>query len=150
LLAYADQGARRNHAKHIPGSASQLRCLQVQIRARDGTMLNTYVALPSQTPTHKIPVIMERTPYDASKLEPSSAAWVSRGYACVWQDMRGRFASKGNFSFWRYSATDAADTIAWVSRCFVRKRRPNPWRSTNLDICVAMGHAFLHTLALPI
>jgi hypothetical protein len=61
----------------------------VQIPTRDGVLLNTYVFLPSESPPHPLPVIMERTPYGASGLGGNAAGWVARGYVgAFWRPKR--------------------------------------------------------------
>ncbi len=82
----------------------------------DGVELATDIYLPAGT--GPFPVLMARTPYDKNGMAESGADANKRGYAAVFQDTRGRFASKGeNLPFigdhWgKYK--DGYDTSAWV------------------------------------
>jgi uncharacterized protein len=87
----------------------------VPVEMRDGTVLRADVYRPdSDTPW---PVLLQRTPYDKNApsmlLNPIRAA--SAGYAVVVQDVRGRFASDGNFYTFRHESDDGYDTIAWTA-----------------------------------
>lgn len=71
---------------------------------RDGVKLFTSVFVPRDT-TKKYPILMKRTPYNVgpygedkypAKLGPSEL-FVKAGYIFVNQDVRGRFASEGEF-----------------------------------------------------
>ena len=90
----------------------------VPVEMRDGTVLRADVYRPeSDAPW---PVLLQRTPYDknvprisALLLNPIRAA--SAGYAVVVQDVRGRFASDGDFYTFRHEPDDGYDTIAWAA-----------------------------------
>jgi uncharacterized protein len=90
----------------------------VPVEMRDGTVLRADVYRPdSDAPW---PVLLQRTPYDknvprisALLLNPVRAA--SAGYAVVVQDVRGRFASDGDFYTFRHEPDDGYDTIAWAA-----------------------------------
>jgi len=85
----------------------------VPVEMRDGTVLRADVYRPeSDAPW---PVLLQRTPYDknvprisALLLNPIRAA--SAGYAVVVQDVRGRFASDGDFYTFRHEPDDGYDT----------------------------------------
>lgn len=85
---------------------------------RDGTVLRADVYRPSEERGH--PVILARTPYDKRGdftpvgIDPRRAA--SAGYAVVLQDVRGRFASEGNFDPLRHEAADGHDSVEWAAR----------------------------------
>ena len=103
------------------------------IPMRDGTKLFTAVFVPKDT-TRKYPILMKRTPYSCSpygedkypaKVGPSEH-FVKAGYIFVNQDVRGRFASEGEFVQVTPHLTnktkptdvdessDAYDTIDWL------------------------------------
>jgi len=92
----------------------------IMMRLQDGTRLATDVYLPTSTPG-PWPAILERTPYD--KLAPSSVMaanfFASHGYAVVRQDVRGRFASEGEFYPFGNEGPDGVETVAWT--------RAQPW-----------------------
>jgi uncharacterized protein len=87
----------------------------VPVEMRDGTVLRADVYRPDSDTTW--PVLLQRTPYDKNApsmlLNPIRAA--SAGYAVVVQDVRGRFASDGNFYTFRHEPDDGYDTIAWTA-----------------------------------
>jgi putative CocE/NonD family hydrolase len=91
--------------------------LDVPVPMRDGVVLRADVYRPAGA--GPFPVIVARTPYDKSEaaellyLEPVRAA--RRGLIAVVQDVRGRFASEGDFQALVNEAEDGADTIAWAA-----------------------------------
>ena len=114
------------------------RCFQAMVPIRDGIRLNTFVFLP-ESGGPRYPVIMQRTPYGITSPEgqnvtdctkgwlPDSKAplrgsllrgWreiVSRGYAAVYQDTRGRYGSEGEDHVYGDDATDGFDTFEWIA-----------------------------------
>jgi putative CocE/NonD family hydrolase len=86
---------------------------------RDGVRVATDVYLPAldgQAVEGSFPVVLERTPYDKRRTWHSITAryFAKRGYVAVVQDVRGRWASEGEFYFLANEATDGYDTLAWV------------------------------------
>lgn len=112
-----DKSKRWHNAEHVPLAPI---CIPKCKNSRDHgenvchpPVIGTKILVPLSHSLFHCSFRMRR-PYDASKLNGAGPSWVSRGYACIWQDQRGRFGSNGNYSFWRFGSTDAADTIAWV------------------------------------
>ena len=101
------------------GSVSSIKVeLDVPARMRDGTVLRADIYRPDAN--GKFPVLLKRTPYDKSVavrrtayLDPIRAA--SHGYAVVIQDVRGRYASEGDFSPFFQEMNDGYDTIEWCA-----------------------------------
>lgn len=92
--------------------------LDVPVRMRDGTVLRADVYRPDAG--GKFPILLKRTPYDKSVaarrtiyLDPIRAA--SHGYAVVIQDVRGRYASDGDFSPFFQEMDDGYDTVEWCA-----------------------------------
>ncbi len=96
-------------AQEIPPSESTIRLHYTKhehmIPMRDGVKLMTSVFVPNDT-TKTYPMLMERTPYNVgpygedkypSTLGPSEL-FIKAGYIFVNQDVRGRFASEGEFT----------------------------------------------------
>ena len=103
------------------------------IAMRDGVKLNTNIFSPKNT-REPLPIILERTPYNApgstrGLAEGRFKALASDGYIFVFQDIRGRFKSEGQFVMQRApislldgknnpkaidEVTDAYDTIEWL------------------------------------
>jgi putative CocE/NonD family hydrolase len=109
---------------------------EVMIPMRDGVRLHTVIVVPKGA--RKAPMLLTRTPYNASKrtersLSPHMLAtlpqgdepFVSDGYIRVFQDVRGKYKSEGEYVMTRpvrgplnHTATDhvtdAYDTIDWL------------------------------------
>ena len=71
----------------------------IEIPMRDGTTLQ--VNITRSNADGQFPVLPERTPYDneagSENIVGSPEYYASRGYVVVIQDMRGWFASEGDF-----------------------------------------------------
>ena len=87
---------------------------------RDGTVLRADVYRPDAE--GDFPVLLCRTPYDkgAEKQLEIGARMAERGYVVVIQDVRGRYASDGEFRPGFYSADhcdseDGYDTVEWAA-----------------------------------
>src|SRR5438093_13068896 len=78
---------------------------------RDGVKLSSDVFLPKGG--GKWPVVFLRTPYETLHGPHIEWAvwWARRGYACVIQDDRGRFASEGTFYAYHAAVRDRHDTL---------------------------------------
>jgi len=87
------------------------------VRMRDGVTLRADVVRPLDG--GRFPVLLYRTPYDKSLVSQDAAgiarAAVTRGYAVVVQDVRGRYASEGEFVPYRHEGPDGYDTIEWAA-----------------------------------
>lgn len=88
---------------------------------RDGVRLATDVYLPAlggRARPGAFPVVLERTPYDKGRTWHSITAryFARRGYVAVVQDVRGRYASEGEFYFLRHEAEDGHDTLVWIGQ----------------------------------
>jgi putative CocE/NonD family hydrolase len=89
----------------------------VAVPMRDGVVLRADVVLPNAT--GRFPTLVYRTPYSkqfALKEGSTFEKAVARGYAVVIQDVRGRYASDGDFSPYQYEGHDGYDTIEWAAR----------------------------------
>ncbi len=105
----------------------------VAVVMRDGTRLACDVHRPArsgQVIAGAFPVILERTPYgkhlpsrterslaqldDARSRNEVAAMFVRRGYVVVYQDVRGRYGSEGEFRKYVDDAQDGFDTCAWI------------------------------------
>ena len=113
------------------------RCTQAMVPMRDGVRLNTFVYLPDDAAS-SYPVILQRTPYGitsgAGANTDCTQGWlpaadapmrgsilrgyrntVARGYAAVYQDTRGRYASEGEDRVYADDASDGYDTLQWIA-----------------------------------
>jgi putative CocE/NonD family hydrolase len=108
----------------------------VMIPMRDGVKLHTVIVVPKGAT--KAPILLTRTPYDAgsraarspspsmlSILPQGDEVFVQGGYIRVFQDIRGKYGSEGDYVVTRPPrgplndspvdhATDAYDTIDWL------------------------------------
>lgn len=109
---------------------------EVMIPMRDGVKLKTFIMIPKGA--KNAPMLMTRTPYNAGRrvtrhASPHLAAVVptmndtavAAGYIIVYQDVRGKWGSEGDYVLTRPlrgplnptpvdHATDAYDTIDWL------------------------------------
>jgi hypothetical protein len=88
---------------------------------RDGVTLMADVHRPDSP--GRFPVILERTPYDKTASSETRFGagefFASRGFVAVFQDVRGRFASQGDFYPFRDDGwgerQDGYDTVEWCA-----------------------------------
>ncbi|NQW21277.1 MAG: CocE/NonD family hydrolase [Chloroflexi bacterium] len=93
----------------------------IEVPMRDGTILRADVWRPDFD--GEFPVLIERTPYNKGTSSESNLKagefYGSHGYVTVVQDVRGRFASDGEFYPFRDDGDgvnqDGFDTVEWVA-----------------------------------
>lgn len=96
---------------------------KVMMPMRDGIRLATDIYRPKGN--QQVPIVFSRTPYNFNTwvdgkmttraLEEAYAA-VSRGYAYVVQNERGRFFSEGDWDILGTPLTDGYDAFEWMSK----------------------------------
>ena len=65
----------------------------------------------------RLPVLLNRTPYDKTSLAQQAQYFAQRGYVVALQDVRGRYKSEGKFAKVQPAdATDGYDVIEWLAR----------------------------------
>ena len=117
----------------------------VMVPARDGIKLSTNVFLPARAgsvvPT-RFPTIVERTPYNKDGVTGSVIEYfVSRGYAVVIQDVRGRYRSEGHWSGNRDDGPDGSDLLKWIGE--------QPWSNGKVGTMgTSYSGATQHALAI--
>jgi uncharacterized protein len=97
----------------------------VAVPMRDGVVLRADVWLPKAE--GRFPTLVYRTPYGkagAVKEWSTFEKLPARGYAVVIQDVRGRYASDGEFWPYQNEGKDGYDTIEWAAR--------QPWSDGNV------------------
>ena len=90
---------------------------RVAVPMRDG--VNLYADIYRPAGEGKWPVIVSRTPYSTERAPSAftSALFFSRrGYAYVYQDVRGRHESDGKWEPFRNDIEDGYDTIEWAAK----------------------------------
>jgi putative CocE/NonD family hydrolase len=83
---------------------------------RDGVRLATDIYRPKDI-TGAVPTILIRTPYNKSANpngDVSAMFFSSHGYAVLVQDVRGKFASEGQFHVYEGDMTDWSDAFDWI------------------------------------
>src|SRR5215467_13964392 len=82
----------------------------VAVPMRDGVLLRADLLLPEGA--GRFPTLVYRTPYNKESALRSAKTFskaVARGYAVVVQDVRGRYASDGEFNAYRNEGHDGYD-----------------------------------------
>jgi len=124
-------------AQEEPGSRQDLTKIferkEAMIPMRDGVKLHTEIYKPREG-SEALPMLMLRTPYGVSaglhaysRLLKADQQFYADGYVFVYQDIRGRYGSGGNFEMNRPvhdpkdpqavdESTDTYDTIEWLLR----------------------------------
>ncbi|MFI2412088.1 CocE/NonD family hydrolase [Streptomyces sp. NPDC018947] len=75
--------------------------------------LATDVCLPPAPGTH--PTVIIRTPYDRRRHRAELRGWAARGFAALAQDVRGRYASNGDWHpYGAHEPEDAETTLHWI------------------------------------
>ena len=105
--------------------------MEVRIPMRDGVKLYTDIYIPKKSRS-QLPFLFTRTPYGSTDekghnglLPHSYKDFVTEGYIFVFQDIRGRYKSEGQFVMFRPprdkgdtkaidESTDTYDSIAWL------------------------------------
>jgi predicted acyl esterase len=95
--------------KHEPVPVHEHVLVRVRV---DGANLATTVQLPGGE--GPFPAVVLRTPYDRRSHRDEARAWAARGFAAVVQDVRGRYASDGDWQPYRHEEADSAATLRWV------------------------------------
>src|SRR5437870_11857839 len=120
----------------LPTSAYEYVKRDVMIPMRDGVKLHTVIVVPKGA--RNAPMIMTRTPYNATRrtertqstrmlaiLPEGDEVFAADGYIRVFQDVRGKYGSEGEYVMTRPlrgplnasmvdHSTDAYDTIEWL------------------------------------
>lgn len=81
--------------------------------------------------------VLIRTPYDRARHLAEARGWARRGFAAVVQDVRGRFASPGEWRPYENEAADGAAAARWI--------RGQPWSDGRF---IALGASYAAHCAL--
>jgi uncharacterized protein len=89
----------------------------VVAKMRDGITLRADVFRP--VVAGRFPVILQRTPYNKANYNANGAPFAIRaaalGYVVILQDVRGRFASDGDWYPFQHEVNDGYDTVEWAA-----------------------------------
>ena len=87
----------------------------IEVPMRDGIVLATDLYFPrAETPPY--PTILIRTPYNRAMLEEYGRYYAQAGFAVAIQDVRGRWASPGEWQPFIHEANDGYDAVEWLAR----------------------------------
>jgi predicted acyl esterase len=93
--------------------AIELRPSSVSIPMRDGVRLAADLFLPGPG---RWPTVLVMTPYDRNTTANRSYRYfLSRGYAVMVEDLRGRYGSRGVFGPVTQAGPDGNDTLDWIA-----------------------------------
>jgi putative CocE/NonD family hydrolase len=85
----------------------------VVVKMRDRAVLRADIYRPKMEGT--FPVLLERTPYDKTGSSAFGLRAAARGYVVIVQDVRGRYASEGEWYPFKHESEDGYDTIEWAA-----------------------------------
>ena len=85
----------------------------VPVPMRDGVTLRADIYRPKAD--GKYPVLLQRTPYDKNGDRTFGMKGAARGYLVIVQDVRGRYASPGEWYTFKNEPNDGYDTIEWAA-----------------------------------
>ena len=85
----------------------------VPAKMRDGVILRADIYRPKAE--GKFPVLLVRTPYDKTGESSFGMKGAARGYVVIEQDVRGRFASDGEWYVFKNESQDGYDTVEWAA-----------------------------------
>jgi hypothetical protein len=146
LLVVAAPAAAQSAAYDVVLAAHDL-----MIPTRDGARMATDVYRPARggVPVdERLPVLLNRTPYDKGSLADDAKYFARHGYVVAVQDVRGRYKSEGKFSKVQPAdATDGYDTIEWLATQPWSNGKVGTW-GTSFAAHTQAGAAQLHPPAL--
>jgi uncharacterized protein len=85
----------------------------VPVTMRDGVILRADIYRPKAD--GKFPVLLQRTPYNKDGGFRFGLQGAQRGYVVIIQDVRGRYASDGEWYPFKHEPDDGYDTVEWAA-----------------------------------
>jgi hypothetical protein len=85
----------------------------VAMKTRDGVALRTDVYRPAGE--GNFPVLLVRTPYNKDGFAVFGRRGAARGFMVVAQDVRGRYASEGEWYPFKHEIDDGYDAVEWAA-----------------------------------
>ncbi len=85
----------------------------VPVKMRDGVTLRADIYRPKAD--GKFPVLLQRTPYNKGGGVEFGLKGAAHGYVVVIQDVRGRYASEGEWYTFKHESLDGYDTVEWAA-----------------------------------
>ncbi len=85
----------------------------VKVTMRDGVILRADVYRPKQD--GRFPTLLQRTPYDKANGTDFGYRAAAQGYITIVEDVRGRYASEGDWTPFQNESSDGFDTVEWAA-----------------------------------
>jgi hypothetical protein len=85
----------------------------VAMKTRDGVALSTDIYRPAGE--GDFPVLLVRTPYNKDTFDAFGHRGAARGFMVVAQDVRGRYASEGEWYPFKHEIDDGYDAVEWAA-----------------------------------
>jgi uncharacterized protein len=85
----------------------------VATKMRDGVTLRSDIYRPKSD--GKFPTLLQRTPYNKDGGADFGELAASQGYVAIIQDVRGRYASEGEWYPFQNESNDGYDTVEWAA-----------------------------------
>jgi putative CocE/NonD family hydrolase len=85
----------------------------VPVKMRDGVVLQADIYRPKAE--DKFPVLLYRTPYDKTGAISFGLRAAAQGYVVISQDVRGRYASEGEWYPFLHESEDGYETVEWAA-----------------------------------
>ena len=85
----------------------------VPVKMRDGVTLHADIYRPQAE--GKFPVLLQRTPYNKDWGFDFGMKAAAHGYVVIFQDVRGRYTSEGEWYTFKNEPNDGYDTVEWAA-----------------------------------
>jgi putative CocE/NonD family hydrolase len=85
----------------------------VAVKMRDGVTLRADIYRPKVD--GKFPILLQRTPYNKDSGFQFGMHAAARGYVVIFEDVRGRYASEGEWYTFKNEPSDGYDTVEWAA-----------------------------------
>jgi len=85
----------------------------VPVKMRDGITLRADIYRPKAD--GKFPVLLQRTPYNKDGGVSFGFKAAARGYVVIFEDVRGRYSSEGEWYTFKNEPNDGYDTVEWAA-----------------------------------
>ena len=85
----------------------------VEMKTRDGVTLRADIFRPDAD--GKFPVLLQRTPYNKDNGVDFGLKAAAKGYVVIFQDVRGRYASEGEWYVFKNEINDGYDAVEWAA-----------------------------------
>jgi putative CocE/NonD family hydrolase len=85
----------------------------VAVKMRDGVTLRANIYRPKAD--GKFPVLLQRTPYNKDGGVAFGFKAAARGYVVIFEDVRGRYSSEGEWYTFKNEPNDGYDTVEWAA-----------------------------------